>query len=114
MSNVYFPINAHFYYYYYPMARHVMVQEMVAAVAAADKLPASQWRRWLRPEIAAATPTTPASMANVTKKPVAAFPIGKKIGEKCAGRSNPGPVCTNQTFRWPCTKIVPQTVLQLF
>lgn len=70
---------------------------MAAAEAAAGKLSAFQWRRWLRPEMAAATPTTPAIMANVTKNPVAAFPIGKDIGEKCAGRSSPGPVCGNAT-----------------
>lgn len=47
---------------------------------------------WLNPERADATPTTPEIKANTTKNPVAAFPIGKYIGEKCAGRLNPGPV----------------------
>lgn len=59
------------------MARHVRVQEMVAAEAAADMLSAFQKRRWLRPEMEAATPTTPARSPNITKNPVAAFPIGK-------------------------------------
>lgn len=62
---------------YYPMARTVRVQAIVAAVAAAGKLPTVQERMWLRPEIVEAAPTTPASNANITKNPVAAFPIGK-------------------------------------
>lgn len=52
----------------YPMARIVRLQAMVAAEE---------------------TPTTPAIKANTTKNPVAALPIGKYIGEKCAGRLNP-------------------------
>ena len=67
---------------YYPMARRVRVQAIVAAVAAAGKLSVVQERTWLTPEIAEAAPTTPAIKANVTKNPVAAFPIGKYIGEK--------------------------------
>lgn len=75
----------------YPMARRVRVQAMVAAVTADGKLSTVQERIWLNPDIADAAPTTPASKANKTKNPVAAFPIGKNMGEKCAGRSNPGP-----------------------
>lgn len=66
-----------FYANIYPIARSVRVQAIVAAVAAAGKLPTVQERMWLRPEIVEAAPTTPASNANVTKNPVAAFPIGK-------------------------------------
>lgn len=66
-----------FLWIYYPMARTVRVHAIVAAVAAAGKLPTVQERMWLRPEIVEAAPTTPASNANVTKNPVAAFPIGK-------------------------------------
>lgn len=73
------------------MARAVRVQAIAATVAADGKLSAVQERRWLSPDIADAAPTTPAIKANMTKNPVAAFPIGKYIGEKCAGRSNPGP-----------------------
>lgn len=75
----------------YPMARRVRVQATVAAAAADGKLSAVQDRIWLIPEMAEAAPTTPAIKANVTKNPVAAFPIGKYMGEKCAGRSKPGP-----------------------
>lgn len=64
---------------------------MVAAVTADGMLSNVQERRWLNPDITDATPTTPASKANVTKNPVAAFPIGKYMGEKCAGSSNPDP-----------------------
>lgn len=46
---------------------------------------------WLSPDIADATPTTPAIKENVTKNPMATFPIGKYIGKKCARRSNLGP-----------------------
>jgi hypothetical protein len=52
----------------------------------------------LSPEINDPAPTTPAIKANVTKNPVAAFPIGKYIGEKCAGRSNPGPAIQYNCF----------------
>lgn len=65
---------------------------MMAAEAAACKLSIFQQRMWLNPERVDATPTTPAIKANTTKNPVAAFPIGKYIGEKCAGRLNLGPV----------------------
>lgn len=61
----------------YPMARRVRVQAMVATEAAAGKLSAFQARIWLIPANAEAAPTTPAIKANVTKNPVAAFPIGK-------------------------------------
>lgn len=74
------------------MARRVRVQAMVAVEAAPGKLSKVHKRIWLIPEMTDATPTTPAIKANVTKYPVAAFPIGKYIGEKCAGKSNPGPV----------------------
>lgn len=74
------------------MARTVRVQAIRAAVAADGKLSAFQLRRWFNPDNADAAPTTPASKANMTKNPVAAFPIGKYMGEKCAGRSNPGPM----------------------
>ena len=73
------------------MARSVRVQAMVATEAADGKLSEVHERIWLIPEIADAAPTTPASKANVTKNPVAAFPIGKDMGEKWAGSSNPGP-----------------------
>lgn len=76
----------------YPIARTVRLQAIIAAVAADGKLWAFQARIWLNPDNADATPTTPASKANMTKNPVAAFPIGKYTGEKCAGRSNPGPM----------------------
>jgi hypothetical protein len=75
----------------YPMARSVRVQAMAAVAAADGKLSRVQERRWFNPDIVDAAPTTPASKANITKNPVAAFPIGKYMGEKCAGRSNPGP-----------------------
>ena len=64
------------------MARRVRVQAMVPAAAADGKLSELHSRMWLRPEITEAAPTTPAIRANVTKNPVAAFPIGKYIGEK--------------------------------
>lgn len=67
------------------------VQAIVAAAAADGKLSYVQERRWLSPEMAEATPTTPAIKANVTKNPVAAFPIGKYMGEKCAGRLKSAP-----------------------
>ena len=63
--------------YIYPMARTVRVHAIVAAMAAAGKLPTVHERMCVRPEIVEAAPTTPASNANVTKNPVAAFPIGK-------------------------------------
>lgn len=65
---------------------------MVATEEAADKLSESQYRRWFNPEMADAIPATPAIKPNMTKNPVAAFPIGKAIGEKCAGSLNSGPV----------------------
>lgn len=55
---------------------------MVAAEAAAGKLSKFQKRTWFNPDITDATPTTPAIKENVTKNPVAAFPMGKYIGEK--------------------------------
>lgn len=64
------------------MARQVRAQAMVAAEAADGKLSWFQKRTWLNPEMTDATPTTPAIKAKVTKNPVAAFPIGKYIGEK--------------------------------
>lgn len=73
------------------MARTVRAHAMEATDAADGKLSEVHERIWLRPEINDPTPTTPAIKANVTKNPVAAFPIGKYIGEKWAGRSNPGP-----------------------
>lgn len=73
------------------MARSVRVHAMVAAAAAEGRLSDVQERRWLSPEMAEATPTTPAIKANVTKNPVAAFPIGKYMGEKCAGRLKSAP-----------------------
>lgn len=80
---------------HYPIARRVRAQAIAAAEAADGKLSAFQERIWLTPAMTDATPTTPAIKANVTKNPVAAFPIGKYMGEKCAGRSNPGPaICT--------------------
>ena len=71
---------------YYPMARTVRVQAIAAAEAADGKLSGVHKRIWFIPAIAEATPTTPAIKANVTKNPVAAFPMGKYMGEKCAGR----------------------------
>lgn len=61
----------------YPMARRVRLQAMAAALAAAGMLSRFQKRRWFSPEKTEAMPTTPAIRENVTKKPVAAFPIGK-------------------------------------
>lgn len=66
----------------YPIARRVRVQAIAAAEAADGKLSIFQERTWLIPAKAEATPTAPAIKANVTKKPVAAFPIGKYMGEK--------------------------------
>ena len=80
------------------MARTVRVQAIAAAAAADGKLSECQARRWLSPTIADATPTTPAIIAYVTKNPVAAFPIGKYMGEKCAGRSNPGPTILKKSL----------------
>lgn len=74
------------------MARSVRVQATVAAEEAANELSEFQYRRWFKPEMADAIPITPASKENMTKNPVAAFPIGKAIGEKCAGSLNSGPV----------------------
>lgn len=74
------------------MARRVRVQATAAAETAVGKLSKPQLRRWCSPEMAEATPTTPANNANTTKNPVAAFPMGKYIGEKWAGRSYPLPV----------------------
>lgn len=68
------------------MASRVSDQAMVAAETAAGMLSRCHERTWLRPTMAEAAPTTPAIKANTTKNPVAAFPIGKYIGEKCAGR----------------------------
>ena len=59
------------------MASRVRVQATKAIEAADDKLLAFHKRIWLIPAIADATPTTPAIRANVTKNPVAAFPMGK-------------------------------------
>lgn len=73
------------------MASRVRLQAIVAAEAVAGKLSTSQKRRWFTPVMTDATPTTPAIMANSTRNPVAAFPMGKYIGEKCAGKSNRGP-----------------------
>lgn len=70
----------------YPIASAVRVQAMAPTEAAEGKLSAVHVRIWLTPTIADAAPTTPASKAKVTKNPVAAFPIGKYMGEKCAGR----------------------------
>ena len=66
----------------------------MAAEAAAGKLSMSQKRRWFTPVMIDATPTTPAIKENSTRNPVAAFPMGKYIGEKCAGKSNPAPAKT--------------------
>lgn len=60
-----------------PMASRVKVQAMPATEAADGKLLAFHDRICLKPAIADATPTTPASIANVTKNPVAIFPMGK-------------------------------------
>lgn len=60
-----------------PMASRVKVQATPAIEAADGKLLAFHERIWLKPAIADATPTTPARIANVTKNPVAAFPMGK-------------------------------------
>lgn len=59
------------------MASKVRVQAIMAADAAPGKLSAFHDWRWLIPARAEATPTTPAINANITKNPVAAFPIGK-------------------------------------
>lgn len=64
---------------------------MKATEAADGKLSEVHERIWLSPEINDPTPATPAIKANVTKNPVAAFPIGKYMGEKWAGSSNPEP-----------------------
>lgn len=82
------------------MARTVRAHAMEATEAADGKLSEVHERTWLTPEMIDPTPATPAIKANVTKNPVAAFPIGKYMGEKWAGRSNPGPAC-----------IVPHTIL---
>lgn len=81
----------------YPMASSVRDQAMAAAVSADGKLSAFQLRIWFIPAIADAAPTTPAIKANITKNPVAALPIGKYIGEKCAGRSSPAPAIVSYT-----------------
>jgi len=73
------------------MARTVRAHAIEATEAADGKLSEVHERIWLSPEINDPIPTTPAIKANVTKNPVAAFPIGKYMGEKWAGRSNPGP-----------------------
>ena len=74
------------------MAKTVRVQARTAEVTAAGKLSGACDRIWLKPEMHDAAPKTPASKANITKNPVAALPIGKNMGAKCAGRCNPGPV----------------------
>ena len=61
----------------YPMARIVRDQAKTAAEDAAPKLSALHDRIWFSPEIDEAAPATAANKANVTKKPVAAFPMGK-------------------------------------
>lgn len=71
---------------HYPMASRVSDQAIIAAETAAGMLSRCHDRTWLTPAMAEATPTTPAIKENTTKNPVAAFPIGKYIGEKCAGR----------------------------
>lgn len=60
-----------------PMASRVRVHATPAIEAADGKLLACHERIWLMPAMADATPKTPASIANVTKNPVAAFPMGK-------------------------------------
>jgi hypothetical protein len=50
-----------------------------------------------KPASAAAAPTTLAITAKRTKNPVAALPIGKQIGENCAGSASPAPA----SLRWP-------------
>lgn len=70
---------------------------MVAAEAAPGKLSAVQMRTWFKPAMQDAAPTTPAIKAKVTKNPVAALPIGKYMGEKCAGSSNDGPASYTAT-----------------
>lgn len=64
------------------MARRVRVHAIKAEDDAEGKLSLFQSRMWLNPDKAEAAPTTPAINANTTKNPVAAFPIGKKTGEK--------------------------------
>lgn len=64
---------------------------MTADEAAAGRLSELQDRKWLAPAIADAAPTTPANRAKIAKNPVAPFPIGKKIGENCAGTATLGP-----------------------
>lgn len=66
----------------YPMARTVRAHAIEATEAADGKLSEVHERIWLSPEINDPIPTTPAIKANVTKNPVAAFPIGKYMGEK--------------------------------
>lgn len=59
------------------MAKRVSVQAIVATATAAGLLTASHDRRYTKPEMHEAPPTTPAIKENITKNPVAAFPIGK-------------------------------------
>jgi len=66
----------------YPIARTVRAHAIAATEAADGKLSEVHERIWLSPEINDPTPTTPAIKANNTKNPVAAFPIGKYMGEK--------------------------------
>jgi len=73
------------------MASSVRVQAKVAIEAADGRLSAVHEQICLIPEIVDAAPTTPANKEIVTKNPVEAFPIGKKMGEKWAGRFNSGP-----------------------
>ncbi|KAL6542801.1 hypothetical protein OROHE_010321 [Orobanche hederae] len=42
-----------------------------------------------------ATPVIPAAIARYTKNPVAAFPIGKYIGDNCTVLFIPGPISNN-------------------
>lgn len=73
------------------MASSVRDQAIAAAEAAEGKLSGVQERIWFAPEMIEPIPTTPAIKDNVTKKPVAAFPIGKYNGEKWAGGRKSGP-----------------------
>lgn len=67
------------------MARTVRVQAIMATDAADGRLSELHDRMWLIPARADPAPTTDAINANVTKNPVAAFPIGKAMGEKFDG-----------------------------
>lgn len=72
----------------YPIASIVTAQVAREETDAVCMFDAFHFVTLVIPVADVAIPTTPAIKAKITKNPVAMFPIGKYIGNKCAGIVN--------------------------